>query len=306
MRNSYVDQANIYNKIKLLTSSTISKILQGCHKNSEFITDVWRKNSDTIAETFSSGVPVNFLQIPEVSGTMFVNDWGPDWLGKQYQFLDQELSEMRRDYLLKNEFIGGDLYAEVVNGIFTNHNNIHSMYHLLRYEKASGKNIQDSSCIIEWGGGYGNLARLLRLYTGPKTYVLVDTTSMLTIQWLFLSCVFGEDCVNILTPENSEIKPECFNLVHFQNTDLVKDFKFDMFISTWALDECTELAQDYVANNLSFFGAKKLLLALQVPNYPDSQSVILDVSLENDYALEKILYFPENEINDSTHFYIFQ
>lgn len=70
----------------------------------------------------------------------------------------------------------------------------------------------ESSTIVEWGGGYGSLARLIRrLSPGDATYALVDAPILCAIAWRYLSDVLGEDAVAGV--DEGGLRPGRVNLV---------------------------------------------------------------------------------------------
>lgn len=92
------------------------------------------------------------------------------------------------------------------------------------------------------------------------TYIIVDLPVVSAIQWMFLSIVRGEERVNVVADDDSEVKPGMFNMVPVSRLDKVG--KPDLFLSTWAISESSSLSQDQaIARGL--FDAPHLLLAYQ-------------------------------------------
>ena len=120
------------------------------------------------------------------------------------------------------------------------------MYHIAKYEDVTGNKIDSMNTILEWGGGYGNMAKILSRLSGQKTYILVDSPTILTLQWLYLSSVFSPDSVNVITSDNKEIVKGKFNLVPTSCIEILDHINIDMFISTWALSESAQAAKDFV------------------------------------------------------------
>jgi hypothetical protein len=118
--------------------------------------------------------------------------------------------------------------------------------------------------ILEWGGGYGGFARIVRRLRPSITYVLVDTDVALAMQWLYLSSILGPEVVHLIRHEDDALAAGAVNLLPFRRLDLV-DGKADLFVSTFALSESPSSVQTDVANR-SWFGAKHLLLAYQTSN----------------------------------------
>ena len=157
----------------------------------------------------------------------------------------------------------GDPPRTVLPGtdIVTSANTVHHLHHLLRFEDVTGRRLSDVDTVVEWGGGYGNLAKLLlRLHGGTPTYVLVDTPVFAAIQWLYLASVLGPDCVVLHADGGLQLVRGVVNVVPI---GLAAQWHVDadLFISTWALNECTTAAQDHVVER-RWFGADALLLAM--------------------------------------------
>jgi hypothetical protein len=147
------------------------------------------------------------------------------------------------------------------NGIQTSSNTVHQLYHLLRYEQETGRRLQDAGTIVEWGGGFGSLMRLIfRMHGGRPTCVIIDTPIFSAVQWLYLSAVLGEKHVVLHDSAPVLLIEGRINLVPI---GLVSGMAVaaDLFISNWALNESTQEAQDDVVSR-RWFGAESLLLAM--------------------------------------------
>ncbi len=197
--------------------------------------------------------PRSYLRHPSVLFQMFVGE----------RYLEAELPWVREhlaDPAVLAEEPAGDpptSYRPEL-GLTTSANTVHHLHHLLRYERL--RPLGDAEVIVEWGAGYGNLARLLtRLHPGAPTLVLLDTPVFSALQWLHLSQVLGEDRVVLHTAPGTPVAPGRVNVVP---VGLVRelDVDADLFVSTWALNESTPAAQEHVLGR-NFLGAEQLLLA---------------------------------------------
>ncbi len=143
----------------------------------------------------------------------------------------------------------------------TSANTIHHLHHLLRFEEATGRRVEDCDVFVQWGAGYGNLAKLIRRRHGREpTLVLLDTPVFSCVQSLYLASVFGEDAVVLHTVPGQRVEQGMVNVVPIGGlADL--DVRADVFISTWALNESEPAAQDAVIAR-NWFGAPGLLLAM--------------------------------------------
>lgn len=87
----------------------------------------------------------------------------------------------------------------------------------------------------------------------------MDLPLLSCVQWLYLSSVLGEECVNLVTREDEKIETGKINLLpvsFIRSLELVPD----MFISTHALDESTKIAQEQVIQK-RWLDATHILLA---------------------------------------------
>jgi len=200
--------------------------------------------------------PDDFLCHPAVRFQMFVDD----------RFVPYELPYVRSrlpDIELLNEDAVGAPRTIAVPGtsLRTSSNTVHQLYHLVRYQDATGRRLSDADTVVEWGGGFGSLMRLLvRMHAGTPTCALIDTPIFTALQWLYLTATLGEQRVVVhtrapVTVEEGKINLVPIGLVHDVGVDA------DLFISNWALNESMPAAQGEVVDR-HWFGADALLLAM--------------------------------------------
>jgi len=72
---------------------------------------------------------------------------------------------------------------------FTDYNNgtvIHQAYSLWLYEKVTGRSLDENDRYLEFGGGYGEMARLVYLVSTPLSYLVYDLPEVAVLQqWYF-------------------------------------------------------------------------------------------------------------------------
>ena len=221
-----------------------------------YVTDVWRYFNQKVERSISPAPEFAFLRDPTIAETMFV-DAGGKWLSEQLSFLERH----QAGYLaiLEEELAGMPRLA--VPRYLTSHNSVHHAYHYALYHELSGRDPASMSTVLEWGGGYGNQARIFRKLNPTATYTIVDTAPFLSLQWAYLSTVLPVEEINVVRPETPIIADGRINLLPLALIDSV-ELVVDLFISTWALSESSRVAQDVVLAR-SWFGAKALLLAFQ-------------------------------------------
>ena len=127
-------------------------------------------------------------------------------------------------------------------------------------ERTEEKKIQN---IVEFGGGFGSLARLMKQILPETTIFIIDLPELIAIQSLFLRSTV--DNANIFV--HKEI-PHAFQeqAIHLIPVYLLNDLNItvDLFVSTFALSEGTEKIQSYIGNTKNFFNAKFLYLVGQI------------------------------------------
>ena len=237
----------------------------------EFTTPAWREWNTKVEAMFVPVPPFGFLRERIISYTMFVSAGGK-WLNRQVAFLEGEVPGPKLRRALMEDYVGCPLLMNA--SYLTSHNSIHHLYHLARFAHVTGQDLDEMMTVVEWGGGYGNLAKIfMRLGNGDGTYVIIDTPLFSCIQWLYLATTWGEERVHLLGDPEDKIQagkinlmPVCFVRRH--------ELSADLFISTWALSESSRLAQDYVVGR-KWFNARRLLLAYEdaYPDFPDADRV---------------------------------
>ena len=235
---------------------------------SRFTTPMWEDANRKLEDVLLPRPARSFLRDPLIAKMMFV-DAGGSWMAKQLLLLGRNHDERTLRKLLEEDAVGGPRL--ISPRLSTSHNNIHHAYHLERYADACDRRVQSFARIVEWGAGYGNLAKLIRRSADPPpTYVCIDTPLFTALQWLYLASVLGEEAVRVADDPSDEIVPGRINLVPITALEGM-DLNADLFISTWALSESSKVAQDLVVDR-GWFGCQAMLLAYQEksgdPDFP--------------------------------------
>ncbi|BCI55082.1 hypothetical protein NIIDNTM18_43600 [Mycolicibacterium litorale] len=216
----------------------------------------WAERNAQLARDLLPVPPHDFLCHPAIRFQMLM---GERIVPYELPFVRERLGD---DALLAEDRVGEPPTVPVPGThIQTSPNTVHQLHHLLRYEEATGRRVRDASTVVEWGGGFGSLMRLLvRLHGGDPTCVVIDTPVFAALQWLYLSATLGED--RVVLHHRGPVRPEA-GRVNVVPIGLVGDLDVDadLFISNWALNESMPAAQrDVVARG--WFGAESLLLAM--------------------------------------------
>ena len=215
--------------------------------------ELWRRD---IKNNFSKNLPIYFLHSHNISKTMV---FGSTKYQKNKLLLIE--SCFQKEYvkrMLRESFIGFPIISNLK--YLSSENTIHQAFHLSSYYNFTNKNLIDSQRIVEWGGGYGCLARIVKKINTKCTYIIMDLPELSVLQYVYLSSIFGQNEVNFIT-KNLEIEEGKINLIssdYFMSLD--KEIKTDTFISNWALTESGKDYQNYVLGK-KFFSAENILVS---------------------------------------------
>ena len=221
-----------------------------------FVRSDWRERNEALARDLAPAPPRDFLRHPAILFQMFVGD---KHVAHELPYVLARLEDL--DTAREDPVGDPPLTPMADRGWDTSANTVHHLHHLLRYEEATGRRISDFDVFVEWGAGYGNLAKLIRRrHGGEPTLVLFDTPIFSCLQWLYLASVLGEEAVVLHAAAGQRVEPRKVNVVPI---GLVRSLAVEahLFISTWALNESEPAAQDEVVGR-SWFGASALLLAM--------------------------------------------
>lgn len=117
---------------------------------------------------------------------------------------------------------------------------IHHLYAMTRFSEVTGVDWSEPQSVLEWGGGYGGMARLAHKMNPDTTWTIIDLKPMLAIQKRYAPFAYG------IPVDHAH---------GFRITD-------GIFVASCSLDESPPAAQD-LAVETDWFGARHLLLAYQ-------------------------------------------
>jgi len=263
----------------------------------KYIDPFWKGTIQKVEDFLLPIPPFNFLDFPEIMNTMVPQEFG-DRFVYQYNYLKNKLTEPQLKTSIEENVVGDPTSGVVDFEITTSSNAVHQAYHIHNWLDKTKTNVNKVNTIFEWGGGYGNMAKLVKRIFDNKnlTYILADIPIFCALQWLYLSSVFGEENINVITPTKQAVKPGKINIISVGSLKLLQGFKPDLFLSTWALSESQPEALE-VFDVLSG-GIEHYLVAMHLgTDLFNKETVQKLVSyLENEGCRkEKMEFFPQDE-----------
>jgi putative sugar O-methyltransferase len=134
-------------------------------------------------------------------------------------------------------------------------NSIDQLYNLARIYRKMPIRPQN---YLEIGGGYGGLARIIRMFNPTATYVIVDFPEVLALQLLYYRLNFPRYPVSCHYKKGQTVTTGALNLVP---VFMIKNLQWrpDLLISTFALTETTNQLRQLIAK-ADFFKAKGIYI----------------------------------------------
>ena len=220
----------------------------------------WGNWERSIAERYSAGLPIDFLSDPTLAHTMVFSATAR---------LEERLARVKAafpggvaDDLLLEDALGRPTLCD--RRTMTSANRAHHAYHLATHAMVTGRSLFDARVVVEWGGGYGDLARIVRRMDRNLTYVILDLPALGAVQWTYLSALEGEDSVHLVTANDPTLVPGKINLASSSFAlEHLPTLRADAFVSTWAITESPPALQQAVIAR-EFFGAQQLLIAYKL------------------------------------------
>jgi hypothetical protein len=230
------------------------QIVERLRLDESLVTDAWREFNAMLAQSLKPGPRWDFLWNPIIRKTMVFSR-----LGKAIPYYiayveSTHVADPRE--LLNEDSIGCPL---IVDGQYhCSGNSARIAYILSRFCAGVGQAPHEIESVVEWGGGFGAMARLVRRLNPAATYTIIDTPLLIALQWLYLSSIFTPDAVSIMSIDAATAERGKFNLVSASDLDDA-DLRGDLFISTWGLNESSHRAQQLV-HDAAYFGARHFIV----------------------------------------------
>lgn len=172
-------------------------------------------------------------------------------------------------------------------------NRIHHAYSLLNFEKKTSTKVSDLRLIVEFGGGYGSLCRLVFKLGFQGTYVIFDFPEFLALQEYYLGSLGIPFSFGGVGPDTQRVSG-VYTIEDLSR--LVRNAKAGCLIALWSLSESPMPLRYEVMKAASRFDSH--LIALQ-----DSFEGIENLSFARDFMrqrndlswqLEEIPHLPRN------------
>jgi hypothetical protein len=223
---------------------------------------IWLNNRKELRVQILTDDPLEFLTWDVVTGSMFVGN---------RLFVDREL-----DYLMKRhnwKTVWEPVIQEDPVGTPKRYNRdkrssgnrIHTAYHLARFEAQTGLSVRESRLIIEFGGGYGSLCRLIHKLGFTGLYVIYDLPELVALQKFYLRslslpCIDENDTSNLTGQHRGIFCTADINILRRMESHAAGG---PLFIATWSLSETTSSFRQEIISIPMIRSARAYLIAYQ-------------------------------------------
>jgi hypothetical protein len=251
--------------IEWYNMQVIYKILKKNPVDQQYVLPIWRKFSRALESLINDPINYCFLMHPSISPPMLRIGFG-----NTTQF---ELNYLNNCLSLKNKNLLS-LYQDVSIGGLPldcpgkkcSVNTIGQMFYLGKILEQIDYESIDT--FVEFGGGYGSLARITKSLLPNVSYVIIDLPELLAIQYLYLKTSLSNQTIVIYTPGN--LVKGAINLVP---VSILKDLnlKATVFASNFALSESPFSTQELLINK-NFFNADVCYINGQVDSWGTNNS----------------------------------
>ncbi|TXT26944.1 MAG: Uncharacterized protein FD134_326 [Gallionellaceae bacterium] len=247
------------------------------------IHESWSQNIAALESYFAKQMSEDFILNRVINGTMVFTDRKAHTL--ELKNLSKAFDKKTIEEIISKGLNAGFLAGKAHRATLINSAN--HMHHLMRFEQITGRKIDSIESVVEFGGGYGNMARIAQNMGSCKKYSVIDLLLFSCIQYVFLSTVAGLDQVAFRDEANKENAK--FFLHPLLSTKTSYNLQGNLFLSTWALSESTSAIYEWVTSN-DWFGATNLLLAYNIRWQPWRENELEESLAKNGWRITKEVF----------------
>jgi len=208
----------------------------------------WIKHANRTRKLILHGNPNKFLQWIPIKDTMNATN---------SKFIIEELNNLKKspywNSLWKNTIVETKIGGQLPFILYpkSSGNTIHLTYIISEFKEKTGKDFTDLNFIFEFGGGYGNLCRLIHKLGFLGKYIIFDLPIFSALQKFYLK----SSGLPVYTKSEIDIQKKgvfCINDKVLVGMGFPNDGK-SLFIATWSLSETSLKAREMIEKFLSNF-----------------------------------------------------
>ncbi len=212
----------------------------------------WEEHEGSLKKNFTPKFLSSFCMIPVISRTMAVGKESLPFLDYANKENPEELNMILRKF---EETAIGRPAGRKIDKRFYSHTSIQHIYYLSTVMKQARMLSRKQTIITEFGGGYGNLARIATTVIPEVKYIIIDLPIFLALQYYFL--ISDNPNLRIGTLDKDSYKTPSNDLIKEYDVLLIPSFiiekielETDVLIATYSLTEAEQAVQDYYLENI--------------------------------------------------------
>jgi len=247
-------------------------------RSQRFVTQMWDENLEYLGQMI--GEDSTFILSDERLQFAFNLSAGGAFALREIPYLrgqvnEEALTELLEEPPFPGQVISNDEYQ-------CSETRIHHLTHLMFAQEVMEVPISTLQTTVEFGGGYGSMASLMRKINPNGTHIIVDLPEMNLVQTFFLNNAFESNSVNLVSEANPEIATGKINLVAVDNDKILCGLngKVDLFLATYSLSEANEFTMDLFEKEYRFLEADYVFYEYRKyaninPRQPQSRELML-------------------------------
>lgn len=238
---------NNLNKLKshhnLISSEIINKLKKFSFTKSSRL-KTHKIFSKTVYELILQNKTLNFLRNIKVQNIFFIHN---------RLFIFKELKEIQKDKIMwslwKKLLIENDIGDPVRYFLYpkSSGNRIREVFHLLNFENFAKLSLNNVKTIFEFGGGYGNMARIFYKIDKNINYTIFDTFHVNLLQYYYLNMLKIPSNLNRINKKNITLNYKSSKCNFF------KEKKKKLFIANWSLSESPIKLRNIILKKITNF-----------------------------------------------------
>ncbi|MEQ8733914.1 MAG: hypothetical protein RIC29_03255 [Rhodospirillaceae bacterium] len=266
----------------------------------EYITPMWQEHVDRLMEVIENN-PEKCLRDPLLQYAFNLSACGI-YARQQIPYLEERYNKSELARLLKEGSFPGQLITDP--NYESSETRINHLTHLTAFSSVNELELENFKICLEFGGGYGSMAHLIRQINPSYTHVIIDIPEMIVFQAYTLGRLFGPQTLNFVTPSNSSVQENLINFVSINHAQELGNFIAtpNLFIATWSLSEANAVTNDLIQKQLAFYQAEHILFGYRrykTPNpaQPNSKAITVPSNYSETfhgpcfYAIENEQYY---------------
>lgn len=141
-------------------------------------------------------------------------------------------------------------------------NRVHQAYHLARFEKETGLSVSRFPLIVEFGGGYGNLCRLIHKLGFKGRYIIFDLPEFVALQKFYLGSL-AMPLIEAKDVASGRRGILCTSDLSVLGSVTPQEAQTGLFIATSSLSETGEALREHIVTLPAVESGAAYLIAYQ-------------------------------------------